>query len=165
MRTVFIVRNILTFQNIVLRCHKVAVEFLKHEIRCRFLRFPVALQRSPHWSCRSSPFHFPNVTVSRPCRLSEFTLTGPRNNFHEGHNLFNVNMFLMKRRVLFSCNELRGWGFIQYTFTLKKVVIAILLIRALVSGYATCYSYEPVHWNGKLWPFSSPPRPKICLLL
>ena len=26
--------------------------------------------------CRLSPFHLPYVAVSRPCRLSEFTLTG-----------------------------------------------------------------------------------------
>ena len=27
--------------------------------------------------CRLSPFHLPYVAVSRPCPLSEFTLTGP----------------------------------------------------------------------------------------
>ena len=28
--------------------------------------------------CRLSPFHLSYVAVSRPCRLSEFTLTGPQ---------------------------------------------------------------------------------------
>ena len=42
-----------------------------------FSLFPIAIARSRQWSCRSSPFHFPNVAVSRLCRLSEFTLTGP----------------------------------------------------------------------------------------
>ena len=28
--------------------------------------------------CRLSPFHLSYVAVSGPCRLSEFTLTGPR---------------------------------------------------------------------------------------
>ena len=39
--------------------------------------------------CRLAPFHLSYVAVSRPCRLSEFTLTGPRlsvvlpvNSFH-----------------------------------------------------------------------------------
>jgi len=45
-----------------------------HYCFCACLRRCRSFNPSLH---RLSPFHLSYVTVSRPCRLSEFTLTGP----------------------------------------------------------------------------------------
>ena len=62
---------------------QVAVWFLKRECRCRFLFFLCRCRNFARTACRSSQFHLLHVAVSEPCRLSEFTLSGPLLCFRE----------------------------------------------------------------------------------
>ena len=45
----------------------------KYRIRCRLISYEFRRRKFPAARCRLSPFRSPRVTVSRPCRLSEFT--------------------------------------------------------------------------------------------
>ena len=70
--------------NFVVKCNffwwnalQVAVQFLKREFRCRFHFFLCRCRNFAWEACRSSQFQLLHVAVSEPCRLSEFTLSGP----------------------------------------------------------------------------------------
>ena len=43
-------------------------------------------------ACRSSQFHLLHVAVSEPCRLSEFTLSGPHKTAYEAHGYDVISM-------------------------------------------------------------------------
>ena len=59
--------------------------------------------------CRLSPFHLSYVTVSRPCRLSKFTLTGPPKLPNPFLNSFKS--IQVPHKVPFDLVSLRCWQY------------------------------------------------------
>lgn len=69
----FITKHIFIFLNITLSCCPI----WKTSIRCLTLTFSGRCRNLTVAICRSSPFHFFHVAVSKPCRLFEILLLQP----------------------------------------------------------------------------------------
>ena len=79
------------------------------------------------WSSCLSPFYFPKVAVSTPCRLSKFTLTGPQK---ISRHLCQLNMFIKIRDCL-----LARWNSIPGRYTVYQTFKAFLLHYQMLRMY------------------------------